>query len=109
MIKRSWFAVMFLLYVIWELVLSSFRVAFDVLRPGLHHMKPGVVALALDEDSAIEIAILALAVTLTPGTLTLDVSKDRRTMFIHSMYAQDRDALCRCIKRQLERRVLRVI
>jgi multicomponent Na+:H+ antiporter subunit E len=42
---------------------------------------------------------------LHPGTLSLDVSTDRRTMFIHAMYAPDADALRREIKQGVERRL----
>lgn len=98
-------AIAFALYFLWELVLANLRVAYDVLTP-THHMRPGVVAIPLDARSDYEITILANLITLTPGTMSLDVSTDRRVLYIHAMYADDPDALRRKIKQGFERRLL---
>jgi len=96
------------LYFIWELVLANLRVAYDVLTPR-HKMRPGVVAIPLDAESDAEITLLANLITLTPGTLSLDVSKDRKMLYIHAMYIDDIDQLRRKIKDGFERRVLEVL
>jgi multicomponent Na+:H+ antiporter subunit E len=95
-------------FFIWELVLANFRVAYDVVTP-THHMRPAVVAIPLDAKTDTEITMLANLVSLTPGTLSLDVSEDRRMLFIHAMYVHDRDRLVRTIKDGFERRVLEVL
>ncbi|MEO1481058.1 MAG: Na+/H+ antiporter subunit E [Myxococcota bacterium] len=87
-----------------ELVRSGIRVAIDVLRPKLT-FKPGIVAIHLEPMSAIEIMILANLISLTPGTLSVDVSKDRSTLYVHAMNIDDPDALRREIKNGFERRV----
>lgn len=83
-------AVSFALFFAWELFISSLRVAYDVLTPR-HHMRPGVVAIPLEILSDGEITILANLVSLTPGSLSLDVSGDRRVLYIHSMYIDGDD------------------
>ncbi len=98
----------FALYFLWELVLANFRVAYDVVTP-THHMRPGVIAIPLDAQTDAEITTLANFITLTPGTLSLDVSEDRKVLYIHAMYIHDREALRREIKSGLERRVLEVM
>lgn len=95
-------------YFLWELVLSSLRVAYDVMTPR-HHMRPGVIAIPLDVQSEVEIATLANLITLTPGTLSLDVSADRKVLYIHAMYLDDVEAFRRRIKDGFERRVLQVL
>jgi multicomponent Na+:H+ antiporter subunit E len=97
-------------FVLWELLLANLRVAYDVLTPG-YHMRPGVVAIPLDAKSDIEITLLANLITLTPGTLSLDVSSDRRVLYIHVMYVDndDLDEVRRKIKSGFERRVLEVL
>ena len=98
-------AVGFLAFYVWELVVSSLRVAYDVLTPTLH-MRPAIVAVPLDVRSDVAITLLANLVSLTPGSLTLDVSADRRTLYVHVMFVgDDADAARRAIKDQLERRV----
>lgn len=92
-------------YVAWELVLSSLRVAHDVVTPA-HRARPGVVAIPLEVTSDAQITVLASLVSLTPGSLSLDVSDDRRTLYVHAMFAADPDALRRQVKDGFERRVL---
>jgi len=96
------------IFFLWELVLSSLRVAYDVLTP-THYMRPGVVGVPLDLRSDVEIALLANLITLTPGTLSLEVSPDRRTLYIHVMYIDDVDAVRRRVKEGFERRILEVL
>jgi len=98
-------AIGFALFFLWELILSNLRVAHDVLTPR-HHMRPRVIAVPLDARTDAEITTLANLISLTPGTLSLDVSADRRTLYIHAMYAADAEAVRREIKDGLERWVL---
>lgn len=96
------------LFFLWELVLSNLRVAYDVVTPR-HHMQPGIVAVPLDAKTDAEITLLANLVTLTPGTLCLDVSDDRRFLYVHSMYIDDPESMRRRVKDGFERRVLEVL
>ena len=92
------------LFFLWELAAASVRVALTVLSPRLN-VRPAVVAVPLDVRSNGAIALLANLITLTPGTLYLDVSADRRVMYIHTIYVDDLDDFRREIKDGFERRV----
>lgn len=92
----------------YELVVSSIRVAGAVLAPRAR-CRPGFVAVPLAATTDAEITLLANLVTLTPGTLSLDVSSDRRTLHVHAMFLDDADALCAGIKDQFERRILELL
>jgi len=72
---------------------------------------PGVVAIPLDARTDVEIALLANLITLTPGSVTLDLSEDRRVLYVHAMYIDggDVEAYRRAIKEGLERRVLELL
>jgi multicomponent Na+:H+ antiporter subunit E len=98
----------FSLFFIKELVLSSWRVSQDVMKP-LPHLRPGVIGIPLDAKTDLEITMLANIISLTPGTLSLDVSPDRKTLFIHAMYVVDPDDLRKEIKEGLERRLLELL
>ena len=87
-----------------ELILSNVRVAIDVVSPRSRR-RPAVVAVPLDVTSDVEITMLANIVTLTPGTLSLDVSPDRRTLYVHGMFVDDPEAFRRDIKEGFERRI----
>lgn len=92
-----------------ELVMSELRVARLVLRPGMKaHLHPAIIAFPLTVKSAAEITLLANLITLTPGTLSLDVSDDRQFLFIHAIDVVDREAFIRDLKDGFERRVLEV-
>lgn len=99
-----WRGVVLLFVFLWELLVSSLRVTYDVLSPG-HNYKPAIIAVPIDLDKDFQITLLANLVSLTPGTLSLDVSKDKKTLFIHSMNAPDSEALVQSIKRSFERRI----
>lgn len=101
-------AVRFLLYYLGQLALSNFRVAYDVLTPK-RHMRPGVIAIPLDAKTDLEITLFANFLTMTPGTLSLDISEDRSVLYIHAMFIDDPDALRREIKEGFERPLLELM
>ena len=72
---------------------------------------PGVVAIPLDARTDAEIALLANLITLTPGSVSLDLSEDRRVLYVHAMYIDggDVEAYRRSVKEGLERRVLELL
>jgi multicomponent Na+:H+ antiporter subunit E len=98
----------FLAFFLWELLLANLRVAHDVMTPRLY-ARPGVIAIPLDARTDVEITLLANLLTLTPGSLSLDVSDDRRELYIHAMYIDDAEAYRRTLKQGLERRLLEVL
>jgi multicomponent Na+:H+ antiporter subunit E len=98
----------FIGFIVYELVLANLRVAYDVITPAANR-SPAVIGVPLDASTDAEITLLACLITITPGTLTLDLSPDRKTMYIHAMFAEDHEAFCDEIKRGFERRVLELL
>jgi multicomponent Na+:H+ antiporter subunit E len=96
-----------LLYFLKELLLSNAAVARILLSPA-SSLSPGIVAVPLDLKSDAGITVLANLVTLTPGTLSLDVSPDRTTLYVHALHVDDPDAFRREVKEGFERRVKEV-
>lgn len=80
----------FIFYFLYELVSANIQVAFDVITPR-YFFKPGIVRFPLKADSDLEINLLSVFIALTPGTVVLDVSEDKKSIFIHVMYLTDRD------------------
>jgi len=80
----------FLCFYLKEIVVSNLRIAHDVLTPR-HRMKPGILSVEVDDLEESQLAAMANLITMTPGTLGVYVSRDRRLLYIHSMY-MDRDA-----------------
>ncbi len=98
----------FALFFLWELTKASVRVAISVASPRLN-IRPAVVAVPLDVRSNGAITLLANLITLTPGTLYLDVSADRRVMYIHTIHVDDLDEFRHSIKSGYERRVKEIL
>lgn len=94
----------FIGFFIKELIQANLRVAFDILTPPWY-MKPGVIALPLSARTEMEITMVANLISLTPGTLNLDVSDDRKVLYIHAMFLDDEDELRRSLK-EMEHRAL---
>jgi len=92
-----------------ELLLSAFAVARLAVAPALRsHLAPAIIAFPLTAKSDAEITLLANLITLTPGTLALDVSADRQRLYIHVLVLKDKDALIRSLATGLERKVIEV-
>ena len=66
-------------------------------------LRPGFVELPLDLTDEFAITLLASTISLTPGTVSADVSEDRRTLLIHALDVDDQDAMIRQIKQRYER------
>lgn len=98
----------FAAFFLYELANSNLKVARDVLSPK-RFISPRIVAVPLDAKSDAEITLLANLISLTPGTLSLDVSDDKKMIYIHAMYAENADETKRDIKDGLERWVLKLL
>jgi multicomponent Na+:H+ antiporter subunit E len=95
-------------YFLWELVVANLRLAIDVATPS-YHMTPGIVAIPLDATRDGEILLLSMLINTTPGSVALDVSPDRKTLYVHVMYMTTPEAARQEIKHGFERRVLGVL
>jgi multicomponent Na+:H+ antiporter subunit E len=95
-------------FFLWELLLANVKVAGDVLRRE-QAIRPAVVAVPLDAATDGEILLLSALINITPGSVTIDVSDDRRTLYVHVMHVDSVEATRRDIKDGLERRVLQLM
>ncbi|MGM9925525.1 MAG: Na+/H+ antiporter subunit E [Bacillus sp. (in: firmicutes)] len=67
-----------------ELILSNFAVLKVILNPKLD-IRPGIFSLETELTKPWEVTMLANLITLTPGTLVIEVSDDNQTLYIHAM------------------------
>lgn len=105
--KRFWRTIYLALYFIWELLLSSVAVAWDVIRP-VPQNRPALIEVPLTVKSDFEILLLTNLISLTPGTLSVDVTEDRETLIVHAMFGDDAEKLTRDIKDGFERLIMGV-
>lgn len=80
----------FLFYFLYEMIAANVQVAYDVVTPN-YFFKPGIIRYPLEAVTDIEINLLSTIISMTPGTLILDISEDRKFLFIHVMYLKDKE------------------
>ena len=102
--SRSAHAVALAGFFVRELIRANFKVAADVVSPE-GSMRPAVVAVPLDITSDAEILLLSMLINITPGSVTIDLSDDRRTLFVHVMHMITPEDARDEIKNGFERRV----
>lgn len=102
--RRGFRAIVLAAFFSRELLIANLRVALDVLRP-IDHLRPAVVAIPLDITSDAEILLLSMLINITPGSVTVDLSEDRRTLYVHVMHVETAEQSRREIKTGFERRV----
>ncbi|MCM2451832.1 Na+/H+ antiporter subunit E [Agrobacterium vitis] len=103
-LNRTWRILSLLLLFLSELAKSAWKVTIMVLSPGLD-IKPGIFAFPLSVERDFEITLLANLITLTPGTLSVDVSEDRKILYVHALDCSDPDAARRDIAEGFERKI----
>lgn len=98
----------FALYFLREVIKANLEVAYDLITPKFF-MKPGIVKFPLTAKSDLEITILANIISLTPGTLILDVSDDKKVLYIHVMYLKDKDDFISLLQKGFEKKLLDIL
>lgn len=96
-IVRPFAAVRFTLYFLYQLVRSSLAVARTVVTPH-DRIRTGIVAVPLLGCSDAVATLIADAITLTPGTLTVEIRRDPLTLFVHALDVRDVTALQREVR-----------
>lgn len=83
--------VRFLGYFLGQLVVANLRVAWEVLTPR-HTMRAGIIEVPTHTRNAFEAVTLANLISLTPGTLTLEITEDASVLYVHSLYVDSPEA-----------------
>ncbi len=96
-------------FFLYDLLKSSFKVAYDVLTPTFM-AKPRFLAVPLDAQTDAEILLTANLISLTPGSLSLDISEDRKTLLVHVMFVEgSAEEMHQSLKYGMERRVMEAL
>jgi multicomponent Na+:H+ antiporter subunit E len=103
--SRSYRILALVVLFLYELMMSALKVARLVLSPRMD-LKPGIFAFPLRLTEDFQITLLANLITLTPGTLSVDVSDDKRILYVHAIDCSDPEATCRDIAEGFERRIM---
>nr|WP_279402050.1 Na+/H+ antiporter subunit E [Piscibacillus salipiscarius] len=105
--RTSWKIISLILLFIKELIISTWNIVKLVYKPKLD-VEPGIFALPTELRSNWEITLLANLISLTPGTLSVAVSDDYTTIYIHAMDMPDVEEEINEIKNTFERAIMEV-
>lgn len=99
----------YIFYFVKEVIKGSLRIGYEIITPA-HKMRPGIIAVPLDAKSDMEITLLANSITLTPGTISIAVSDDKKILYVYNMYLnKDPEKSIQEIKNGLEHKLLEVL
>ncbi|MDK2831412.1 MAG: multicomponent Na+:H+ antiporter subunit [Methanolobus sp.] len=101
-IKKIPAQIKFLYVLMVEIIKANIMVAKIVLQPKIN-IKPGIIAVPIDSKTDIGITAIANTITLTPGTLTIDVSEDKSILYVHAIDATDPEGVAKSISEDLEK------
>jgi len=106
---KVWCALVLLGFFVKELVLANLKIAHDVLSKNTY-MEPAIVAMPLEIKNEIGIMLLANIITLTPGTLSLRLSDDRKTLYVHTLYLEEgsKEIFKQSLKEGFEKKILAI-
>lgn len=107
-VRHGWPMVEYFLIVLWDITLANFHVARLVLFCRNRDLRPCWMAVPLDLETPEAISVLAATITLTPGTVSADLSTDRRYLLVHALDTGDPDAEIAQIKARYEERLKRI-
>lgn len=92
---------------LYELVVANLEVLSIILKPRLD-IKPGIFAYETELEHNWQITLLSLLITLTPGTLVVDISDDNKTLYIHALHMPEADDAVASIRNSFEKAILEV-
>jgi multicomponent K+:H+ antiporter subunit E len=101
-------AVQYGVIVLWDIVVANIQVAYLVLFRRGDSLKSRFVTIPLDAQTPEAIAVLAGTITMTPGTVSSDLSADGRALLVHCLETSDPAGTVDRIKQRYERRLLRI-
>lgn len=109
--RVTFWSIIFLVYLIWEMILANIALAWLILqpRPNFH---PAIVAIPLRVNTGLEITMLASAITLTPATLSMELMRNEQggfTLYVHGLQVEDADKMRAKIRNGFERLILLIM
>ena len=100
-------AILFVLIYLWEVTLSTYRLALQVLSPRLE-MNPRFIEVPLDLTGEMPRFLFACLISMTPGTMSVGLDRERGVLLVHVLDAPDPEAAIREMKTVFEKPLLRL-
>ena len=99
--QKPWLCLKYILRVIGDIITANIEVALLVIGPN-KKLSPGFVAIPIDIEHKFPITILASTVSLTPGTVSAEISSDEHWLYVHVLHLTDEESLIKLVKQRYE-------
>lgn len=106
-VRKPFVFLKFLIVVFYDILVANITVAILVLGPN-SRLKPRLFRLPLEIEHPLGISVLASTISLTPGTVSCDLSSDKSYLIIHALYLEDKDGGIEEIKSRYEKPLMEV-
>lgn len=100
--------IMFILYFIYEMLRANIEVGREIITPKLN-MTPGIIQYKHSLKSDFEITMFTYMVALTPGTMVMKISDDKKILYIHAMYLSQKEKFIEKMRNGLERKLIEIL
>ena len=98
----------YIVIVLWDIIVANIQVAGVILFKRNADTRPAWIDIPLNLHTPEAITVLAGTITMTPGTISSDLSADGHTLLVHCLHAPDPDAVRAQIKSRYERRLMEI-
>jgi multisubunit Na+/H+ antiporter MnhE subunit len=99
---KIYYAVTFILYYLIKLVQANFYIAYDLITPKLK-VNPVIVKVPITIKSDFGMLLFSNLLSMTPGSLSLDISPDKKYLLVHVLYNRDREKTLKEIEKIQDR------
>lgn len=107
LLKKIFPFVSFLLFYFSEMVKANLQLARDILSPNMK-IKPGIVRVNIGEKTDNQILVIFNLITMTPGSMCMELSENKKTIYVHGLYVDDSNKFEAEIQHGLVRKVMEV-
>jgi multisubunit Na+/H+ antiporter MnhE subunit len=102
LLKKIYFTLEFIVFYLIKLVEANFYIAWDILTPKMH-TKPAFMEVPVTLKSDLGLLLFSNLLSMTPGTLSMDISEDKKTVWVHVLYYSTDDIMLKDFKRIQEK------
>lgn len=108
-IRRPWKLLSFIVLLVFDVIVANLQVAFLILFRSSKKLRSRWIVVPLDVCSAEGIAALASTITLTPGTVSSDLSADGKSLLVHCLDVKSEEEMIHRIKVRYESRIKAIL
>ena len=105
-LKKTYYTIDFIAFYLIKLVQSNIYIAYDILTPKIH-VNPGFLRVPLSIKSDIGLLLFSNLLSMTPGSLSIDITEDKKIMLVHVLYKKSEKEILPEIQK-IQEKIIRI-